>query len=293
MHARIDGRDIKLLTRTGLDWSRRYRRTIEALRSLKVKSAYLDGELCALNADGVPVFSRLQAAMDEGHTDQLVFFAFDLLYLNGESTAPSPLLLRKEQLQRLLKKEIHGVRYSEHVLGDGPRFRAHACKLGLEGVISKRADRSYAPGDRGIWVKSKCLNREEFVVVGWTDPEGSRRHIGALLLGYYTKDGRLHYAGRAGTGMGAKELKRLAGVLTPLRVARTPLAEPPPRDSRFGSPLQLSKVHWIRPKIVAEVTYLTWTEDNLLRQVSYQGQREDKPARQVVRSIPHAPSRTA
>jgi ATP-dependent DNA ligase len=125
------------------------------------------------------------------------------------------------------------------------------------------------------------------VVVGWTDPTGSRPHIGALLLGYYTKNGRLHYAGRAGTGMPAKELKRLSEVLAPLQVARMPVAESPPRDSRFGSPLQLSKVHWVRPEIVVEVTYLTWTKDNLLRQVSYQGQREDKPASQVVRPIPH------
>jgi bifunctional non-homologous end joining protein LigD len=179
------------------------------------------------------------------------------LFLNGESTAQLPLIKRKERLQRLFKKEIRGLRYSEHVAGDGPAFRAQACRLGLEGVISKQADRPYAPGDRGIWVKSKCLNREEFVVVGWTDPEGSRPHIGALLLGYYTE------------------------------ATRTPLAVPPPRDSRFGSPLKLSRVHWVRPEVVVEVTYLTWTEDNLLRQVSYQGQREDKPARQVVRPVPH------
>jgi bifunctional non-homologous end joining protein LigD len=290
MHARIEGRDIKLLTRTGLDWSYRYRRTIEALRELKVKSAYLDGELCALNADGVPVFSRLQAATDEGQTDQLVFFAFDLLFLNGQSTAQLPLVKRKAKLQRLFKKEFGGLRYSEHVVGDGPSFRAHACKLGLEGAISKRADRPYAPGDR-VWLKSKCLNREEFVVVGWTDPEGSRSHIGALLLGYYTDDGRLHYAGRVGTGITDKELKRLAGVLKPLQVPKMALAERPPRDSRFGSPLKLSKVHWVKPELVVEATYLTWTEDNLLRQVSYQGQREDKPARQVVRPILHAPHR--
>jgi bifunctional non-homologous end joining protein LigD len=112
-------------------------------------------------------------------------------------------------------------------------------------------------------------------------PQEAACTSGALLLGYYTKDGRLHYAGRAGTGISAQELKRLAGVLAPLRVQRMPLAEPPPRDSLFGSPLQLSKVHWVKPKLVVEVTYLTWTEDNLLRQVSYQGQREDKPAREV------------
>jgi ATP-dependent DNA ligase len=122
MHARSDGDKIQLLTRTGLDWSHRYKRTIEALRSLKVKSAYLDGELCALNADGVPVFSRLHAAMDEGRTDQLVFFLFDLLYLNGKSTAQLPLLNRKELLKRLFKKEIQGLRYNEHVTGDGPRL---------------------------------------------------------------------------------------------------------------------------------------------------------------------------
>jgi bifunctional non-homologous end joining protein LigD len=227
--------------------------------------------------------------MDEGRTDQLVFFAFDLLFLNGQSTAQLPLIERKERLKRLFKKEIQGLRYSEHVTGDGPRFREHACKLGLEGVISKRADRPYAPGDRGIWVKLKCLNREEFVVVGRTDPKGSRRHFGALLLGYYTEDGRLHYAGRAGTGMNDRELKRLAGVLAPLQVPKMPLAAPPPRDNRFGSSFKLPKVHWVRPEVVVEVTYLTWTEGGLLRAVSYQGQREDKPARQVVRPTPHPP----
>jgi bifunctional non-homologous end joining protein LigD len=256
-----------------------------------VKSAYIDGELCALNADGVPVFSRLQAAMDEGRTDQLEFFAFDLLFLNGESTAQLPLIERKVRLQRLFRREIDGLRYNEHVAGSGPQFRAQACKLGLEGAISKRADQAYVPGDRGIWVKSKCLNREEFVVVGWTEPEGSRSHLGALLLGYYTEDGRLLYAGRAGTGITEKELKRLAALLAPLQIPKMPLAEPPPRDSRFGSPLKLAKLHWVRPEVVVEVTYLTWTEDNLLRQVSYQGQCEDKPARQVVRPLPHPPRR--
>ena len=143
MHARIDGRDIKLLTRTGLDWSHRYRRTIEALGALKVKSAYLDGELCALNGDGVPVFSRLQAAMDEGRTDQLVFFAFDLLFLNGVSTAQLPLIERKERLQRLFKKEIRGLRYSEHVVSDGPLSRARLqVRTGRRHL--EAADRPYA-----------------------------------------------------------------------------------------------------------------------------------------------------
>jgi bifunctional non-homologous end joining protein LigD len=180
--------------------------------------------------------------MDEGRTDQLVFFAFDLLFLNGQSTAQLPLIEREMAPSK-------------------PSLQAWLAEAGA----TKLADRPYAPSDRGIWVKSKCLNREEFVVVGWTDPEGSRSHIGALLLGYYTDDGRLHYAGRAGTGITDKELKRLAGVLKRLQVSNMSLAESPPRDSRFGSPL------------------------NLLRQVSYQGEREDKPATEVVRAIPHPP----
>jgi bifunctional non-homologous end joining protein LigD len=147
-----------------------------------------------------------------------------------------PLIERKERLERLFNKQTQGLRYSEHVVTDGPRFREHACKLGLEGIISKRIDRPYAPGDRELWVKSKCLNREEFVVVGWTDPAGSRTHIGALPLGYYTEDGRLHYAGRAGTGMAAKELKRLAGVLAPLQVARMPVTRR--RPATAGSALR-------------------------------------------------------
>jgi bifunctional non-homologous end joining protein LigD len=133
----------------------------------------------------------------------------------------------------------------------------------------------------------KCLNREEFVVVGWTDPEGARPRLGALLLAYYDPDGRLIYAGRAGTGIDHAELERLWRRLQPLTTPKMPLDVPPPRDSRFGSPLVLSRVHWVRPDLVAEVKYLTWTEDNLLRQVVYQGLREDKPTSDVRRAAPH------
>lgn len=286
MHARVADGKAQLLTRTGLDWSKQYRFTIEALQSLPLKSAYLDGELCALGPDGVPRFSRLQAAMDERRTDALMFMAFDLLFLDGEDIARLPLIERKERLRSLFGRQTIGLRFADHVLGDGPRFREHACKAGVEGVISKRVDQPYAPGNRGLWLKSKCLNREEFVVVGWTDPAGSRSHFGALLLGYYSEDGRLHYAGRAGTGFNEKELARLSAVLRPLETPRMPLTAPPPRENRFGAPLELSRVHWVRPEVVVEVTYLTWTEGGLLRAVSYQGQRADKPARRVVRSTP-------
>ena len=191
MHARLADGKAQLLTRTGLDWSKQYQFTIDALQSLPVKSAYLDGELCALGANGVPAFSRLQAAMDERRTDGLVFYAFDLLFLDGESVARLPLIERKDRLRALFAREIRGLRFADHVMGDGPRFREHACRLGVEGIVSKRVDCAYAPGTRSLWLKSKCLSREEFIVIGWTDPAGSRSHFGALLLGYYTEDGRL------------------------------------------------------------------------------------------------------
>ena len=162
--------------------------------------------------------------------------------------------------------------------GRGRAFYEQACALKLEGIVSKRADAPYAPGNRGLWLKVKCLNREEFVVVGWTDPEGTRPWLGALLLAYYDPDGRLVYAGRAGTGIDNAELERLWRRLQPLATSEMPLDVPPPRDSRFGSPLVLSRLHWVRPELVVEVKYLTWTEDNLLRQVVYEGLREDKPS---------------
>jgi bifunctional non-homologous end joining protein LigD len=289
MHARLDRAKVQLLTRTGLDWSRRYPRTIKALGSLPVKSAYLDGELCAMRPDGVPAFSRLQAAMDEGRTDDLVFIVFDLLYLDGKSMAALPLIKRKERLRALLARPTRGLRFSDHVVGNGLRFHEEACRLGVEGVISKRIDRPYVPDNRGLWLKVKCLNREEFIVVGWTESAGSRSHFGALLLGYYSDHGKLHYAGRAGTGFTETELKRLAGVLKPLKIKKMPLDQPPPRETRFGSPLELSRVHWVQPQVVVEVTYLTWTEGGLLRAASYQGQRQDKPSQAggAAHSRPH------
>jgi bifunctional non-homologous end joining protein LigD len=137
------------------------------------------------------------------------------------------------------------------------------------------------PARSALWLKVKCLNREEFVVIGWTDPEGSRLFLGALLLGYYDPDGRLAYAGRVGTGISQAELARLWQRLQPIAVDKMRLDVPPPRSTRFGSPLVLSRVHWVRPELVAEVKFLTWTEDNLLRQVVYEGLREDKPAAEV------------
>jgi bifunctional non-homologous end joining protein LigD len=199
----------------------------------------------------------IQAASDSGNADALVFFLFDLLYLDGEVVSAAPLCQRKERLRDLLSNAGAPLQYSDHQIGRGPEFYARACELSLEGIISKRADAPYSPGDRGLWVKVKCQNREEFVVVGWTDPEGSRPWLGALLLAYYDPDGRLVYAGRVGTGIGQAELERLWRQLRPLATSEMPLQVAPPRSNRFGSPLVLSRVHWVRPELVVEVNYIS------------------------------------
>jgi DNA ligase D-like protein (predicted ligase) len=287
MHARIDGGSVRLLTRTGLDWTEKYPAIVEALRALPVTQAYLDGELCALSETGLTSFSAMQAATDARSTEGLVLVLFDLLFLDGEDLTVEALPVRKERLQALLARAPPELQYSDHHLGSGESFYRHACKLGIEGIVSKRLDCPYKPGDRGLWRKVKCLNREEFVVVGWTNPEGSRPHLGALLLAYYAPDGRLVYAGRAGTGMNTDQLRRVREALEPLATTDMPLDVRPPKGTRFGSPLVLSRVHWVRPEMVVEVTYLTWTDDNLLRHVVFNGVREDKPPRHVIRPIPH------
>jgi DNA ligase D-like protein (predicted ligase) len=284
MHARLDDGDVCLLTRTGLDWTHKYPAIVEAIAELPVKTAYLDGELCGVLADGRTAFNLIQNAADT-RNGSLIFFLFDLLFLDGEDLRGLPLVERKARLAMLLTDAPPCLQFADHQLGRGPAFHRLACEHGLEGIVSKRVDAPYAPGQR-TWRKVKCLNREEFIVVGWSDPEGTRHRLGSLLLGYYTPDGKLIYAGRAGTGMDHRELERLWRRLQPLAVDKMPLAEPPPRGSRFGTPLVLSRVHWVRPEMVVEVSYLTWTEDGLLRHVVYIGEREDKPATEVRRASP-------
>jgi DNA ligase D-like protein (predicted ligase) len=262
----------------------KYENTANTIAKLKARTAYLDGELCAVNPDGTTSFAELQAATDSKRTAHLVYFAFDLLYLNGENLTQLLLLDRKERLRKLLKGLPQSIQYSGHHLGDGKRFLDAACGAKAEGIISKRIDSPYKPGNRGLWVKTKCINEEEFVIVGYSEPEGSRSYLGALLLAYYDDDGQLIYAGRAGTGMSQAELKRVYDKLQPLRISEMPLDKPPPRSTRFGSPLILSRVQWVKPKLACQVKFLTWTADGLLRQVSYQGLRDDKAAKDVRRA---------
>jgi DNA ligase D-like protein (predicted ligase) len=288
MHARLGRGVVKLLTRTGLDWTHKYPQIAAALSSLGARQAYLDGELCGVGPDGITSFSMIQLASDAGNAAGLVFFLFDLLHLNGEDLIAQPLIDRKTRLAALLSNAGSSLHYCDHQIGRGREFHKQACAMALEGIVSKRADASYTPANRGLWRKVKCLHREEFVVIGWTHPEGARQFLGALLLGYYDRDGRLVFAGRVGSGINQAELQRLSRKLQPLAADKMPLAMPPPRNSRFGSPLELSRVHWVRPELVVEVKYLAWTGDNLLRQVVYEGLREDKPASEVHRELPHS-----
>ena len=208
MHARLDHGEVRLLTRNGLNWTAKYPQIAAAVSSLCARQAYLDGELCGVRADGITSFGMVQMASDAGNAAGLVFFLFDLLHLDGENLAARPLTDRKAQLAGLLERAGAPLQYSDHQTGLGPAFFEKACALTVEGIVSKRADGAYMPGNRGLWVKVKCLNREEFVVIGWTDPEGSRPFLGALLLGYYDPDGRLTYAGRVGTGINRAATRR-------------------------------------------------------------------------------------
>jgi DNA ligase D-like protein (predicted ligase) len=282
MAARIDNGHAQLLTRTGLDWTGKYPGIIAALANLNVKTAYLDGELCGVDGAGLPSFAQTQAATDGERGVHLVYHAFDIQHIAGWDVSKLPLIERKALLEPLVASKP-GLQFNGHETGDGELILKHAGKLRFEGVVSKTIDAPYAPRNRGLWRKAKWLNRQEFVIVGWSDPEGTRPHLGALLLGYYTDEGKLIYAGSVGTGMPDKVLADLRHRLEPLSPRTSPLSVPPPRKTRFGSPLVLSRVHWVEPKLVAEITYLTWTADGLLRHTVYVGLREDKPAEHVRR----------
>jgi DNA ligase D-like protein (predicted ligase) len=216
MAARIDNGRVQLLTRTGLDWTHKYPSAATALANLNVQTAYLDGELCGVDAAGLPGFAQTQAATDGERGVHVVYYAFDILHLDGWDVSSLALIERKAILEPLVSNKL-GLQFSGHDTGDGELILKHAGKLGFEGVVSKTIDAPYAPGNRGLWRKAKALNRQEFVIVGWSDPEGSRPYLGALLLGYYADDRKLIYAGRVGTGMSDKVLADLRRQSRPAR----------------------------------------------------------------------------
>jgi len=281
--AHVEEGRVTLLTRGGEDWTARMPTLQAALAKLKVQSAIFDGEFVALDENGVSDFQLLQNAFSAKSQAPLAYYAFDLLYLDGTDLRPLPLLERKAKLKALLDrapKSETTLRYSDHTRGNGARFFEEAAKLGLEGVVSKRADAPYRSGRGKDWQKSKSLARQEFVIVGFTEPAGGRSHLGALLLGV-RRDGQVVYAGRVGTGFSERSLKDLHDLLTPLEVERPNLKNMPRGADARG-------VHWVQPKLVAEVAYTAITHDGLLRHPIFKGLREDKPAREIVLEQPRA-----
>ncbi len=285
--ALIDDGEVTLHSRNGHDWTARMPVLARALDGFKAKSVALDGEFVALNDKGVSDFQTLQNSLGSNEAEYLVYYVFDVLHLDGVDLTQVELTKRKEVLAKLLASQPSSVtdhvRLSEHVQGGGEAFFKKACELGLEGIVSKRADSPYRPGRGRDWVKTKCSQRQEFVVVGYTDPQGSRTGLGALLLG--ARDGKkLRYSGRVGTGFSQRSLADLMKKLKPLGLDEPSFAGAP----RTG----VSDVHWVRPELVAEVAFTGFTSDGLLRHPRFEGLREDKSAEEVVIEKPQSARKT-
>jgi bifunctional non-homologous end joining protein LigD len=247
-----------------------------AAAALPVRSALLDGEVAALLPDGRTSFQALQNAFSGGVRPALAYFVFDLLALDGEDLSRRPLLERKAALARLLGEGRGLLRYAPHVAGGGAAVFREACRLGLEGIVSKRADQPYRPGRNATWVKTKCVLRQELVIGGFTDPEGAARDaIGALLVG--ARDaGALRFAGKVGTGFTNAQARALRSRLEGLAALDCPFS---PRPTGWLG----KNAHWVRPVLVCEVAFTEWTSDGKIRHPSFQGLREDKRAEEVVR----------
>lgn len=276
LQARIDGSDLRLLTRSGLDWTARFGAAIPAaLRALGAETALLDGEIVVEAHGGASDFSALQADLSAGRADRFVFYLFDLLYLNGRDLRALPLIERKAMLELLLQVAPAPLRYSSHFPERGALVLRHACRLSLEGIISKRADAPYRSGRGRAWVKSKCSARQEFVIGGYVPSTVSERAIGSLVLGVHGPDG-LEHVGRVGTGFSQQVAEDLFARLDPLRSRKSPFAKP-------LTATEARKIRYTRPELVAEVEFRAWTADGHLRHASFRGLREDKPATEIIR----------
>jgi bifunctional non-homologous end joining protein LigD len=274
--ARIDHDEVQLFTRNGHDWTHKLPKQAEALAALGLESGWLDGEMIIANEQGVPDFQALQNAFDSGKSGNIVYYVFDLPYLNGVDLREVPVQERRAALSTVMHAHEHPLlRFSEAFDETPDALLNSACQMQMEGLIGKRLDSPYVSRRSSDWIKLKCKHRQEFVIVGYTDPKGSRSGFGALLLGLHDRDsGELRYAGKVGTGFNEVTLKNILTQLKPLQARKAALVNPPSGFDAKG-------VHWLKPSLLAEVAFAEMTKDGSVRHAVFHGLRDDKPAKDI------------
>ncbi|MBY8934633.1 DNA ligase D [Pseudomonas fluorescens] len=274
--ARIDHDQVQLFTRNGHDWTHKLPQQAAALAALGLESAWLDGEMVVANEHGVPDFQALQNAFEAGRSGNILYYLFDLPYLNGVDLREVPVEERRAALATVLgSHEQPLLRFSEAFDETPDALLNSACQMQMEGLIGKRLGSPYVSRRSGDWIKLKCKHRQEFVIVGYTDPKGSRSAFGALLLGLHDRDsGELRYAGKVGTGFNESTLKSILAQLKPLQVKKPAVVNPP-------SGFEVKGVHWLKPKLLAEVAFAEMTKDGSVRHAVFHGLRDDKPAKNI------------
>ncbi|MFI8393890.1 DNA ligase D [Pseudomonas sp. AO-1] len=283
MLARIEDGKVRLFTRNGHDWTHKLPGQAKALVSLGLESAWLDGEVVVADEHGVPDFQALQNAFEAGRSGNILYYLFDLPYLNGVDLREVPVEERRAALSTVLKTGKDPLlRFSEAFSEDPEALLNSACQMQMEGLIGKRLGSPYVSRRSSDWIKLKCKHRQEFVIVGFTDPKGSRNAFGALLLGLHDRDsGELRYAGKVGTGFTEATLNSIHQRLKPLHTKK-PAVVNPPGGAEFKA------VHWLKPRLLAEVAFAEMTKDGSVRHAVFHGLRDDKPAKDITEERPTA-----